>query len=133
MVYFLLWYEKLRQRNVPSKRKRGVLKSHCYMWRTPWSTITWRNENFKMYDRSQIQAAALTCLPVSWDRKTLCWAQQCKTLTSHNLETSYIIHGRKFWYGTANWLYEMKLKPIKKQCCLTWMLEQEIPGQGRAT
>jgi hypothetical protein len=71
------------------------------------------------FERSHFQVATAMRLPVSWDWKTLRWAQQCKTLTSHDLETPNIIHGRKFWYGTAYWLYEIKVKPIRIQCCLT--------------
>jgi hypothetical protein len=73
---------------------------------------TLKNENFnKCVKEIQIPAATTRGLPVSWDRKTLCWAQQCKTLTSCNLETPNIIHGWKFWYGTAYWFYKIKVMP----------------------
>jgi hypothetical protein len=89
-----------------------------------------RHQTFK---RNHFQPATAKCLPVSWDRKTLRWAQQRKTLGPHDLETPNIIHGRKFWYGTAYRLYEIKVTPLRTQRSLTWMLAQGIPGQGRAT
>lgn len=85
------------------------------------------------FKRNHFQPATATCLPVSWDWKTLRWAQQCKILTSRDLETPNIIHGRKFWYGTAYWLYEIKVMPLRIQHSLTWMLAQGIPGQDKAT
>jgi len=118
--------------DVHNLHETGVLTT-TLLHMTDRSRVYKGDKFHKKCKRSHFQLATAMCLPVSWDWKTLRWAQQCKTLTFHDLETPDIIHGRKFRYGTAYWLYEIKVTPLRIQCCLTWMQAQGIPGQDRAT